>query len=78
MTKNKSNLSFEEKLRRLEEITEVLESEQTSLEESIKLYEESVSLSKECIRLLEQAELKIKNLKNEMKEISIKDLNNNE
>ncbi len=78
MSKQKSNLTFEEKLRRLEEITEILESEETSLEDSIKLYEESVQLSKECMSILEKAELKIKNLKNEMKELSIRDFNNNE
>mgnify|MGYP000212260388 CR=1 FL=1 len=78
MAKQKSNSSFEQKLKRLEEITELLESENTSLEESISLYEESVQLSKECISILEKAELKIKNLKNEMKELSIKDFNNNE
>lgn len=78
MAKQKSTASFEDKLKRIEKITEALESEQTSLEDSIKLYEESVKLSKECISILEKAELKIKNLKNEMKEISIKDFNNNE
>lgn len=76
MAKQKSILSFEAKLKRLEEITEILESDQTSLEDSIKLFEESVQLSKECISILENAELKIKNLKNEMNELSIKDFKN--
>lgn len=66
MTKVKSNKSFEEKLKRLEKISELLESGDVQLEESISLFEEGIRLSKECLNILENAELKITKLKKEV------------
>ena len=40
--------TFEDSLLRLKEISELLESESTGLENSIKLYEEGVKLAKKC------------------------------
>ncbi len=54
--------SFEESLKRLEEIVNQLEQGEVPLEESIKMYEEGLSLSKACIEKLTQAELKLKRL----------------
>lgn len=54
--------TFEESLKRLEEIVNQLEQGEVPLEESIKMYEEGLSLSKECIEKLTQAELKLKRL----------------
>ena len=70
MSKKKKN--FEESLNRLQEISELLESEEISLEESIKLYEEGIKLSKECFTVLEKAELKVEQLNNDLE----KDINN--
>lgn len=66
MTKLKSSKSFEEKLKRLEQISELLESGNVQLEESITLFEEGIKLSKECLYILENAELKITQLKKEV------------
>ncbi len=60
--KDTEGLTFEESLRRLEEIVEKLEQGNVPLEESIKLYEEGLALSKSCARRLTQAELTIKRL----------------
>ena len=62
MTKKKEK--FEDLLKRLQEISTLLEDEEIGLEESIKLYEEGVNLSKICRAKLEEAELKITSLKN--------------
>ena len=60
---SKKKEKFEDLLKRLQEISELLESEEVGLEDSIKLYEEGVKLSKLCHQKLEEAELKITNLK---------------
>lgn len=64
MTKSKSN--FEKDLQRLEFISQSLESESITLEESIKLYEEGIILSKKLLKTLNEAELKINQLKVEL------------
>lgn len=56
------NLSYETALSELESIVHALENEQRSLEESMSLYERGQALVKRCAELLDQAELKIKNL----------------
>lgn len=66
MSKTKSTKSFEDKLKRLEQISEMLESGDVQLEESISLFEEGIKLSKECLTILENAELKITQLKKEV------------
>lgn len=55
-------LTYEKAMKRLEEIVSLLENGQVPLEESIKLYEESAKLSAYCSELLNKAELKIKEL----------------
>jgi exodeoxyribonuclease VII small subunit len=62
MTKKKTS-SFEDSLTRLQEISELLESDDISLEESISLYEEGIKLSKVCYEQLNKAELKVTELK---------------
>mgnify|MGYP002639488740 CR=1 FL=1 len=59
-------ISFEDSLIRLKEISDLLENEDTGLEESIKLYEEGVKLAKVCNTTLKEAELKIKELKSDL------------
>ena len=59
MSKIEQKLTFEESLKRLEEIVHTLEDGDTPLEESIKLFEEGVKLSGYCNNLLESAEQKV-------------------
>jgi exodeoxyribonuclease VII small subunit len=55
----KNEKSFESALKRLEEISELLEDENTPLEDSIKLFEEGVELKDFCEEKLKNAKLKI-------------------
>jgi|WetSurMetagenome_2_1015567.scaffolds.fasta_scaffold893132_2 exodeoxyribonuclease VII small subunit len=54
--------SFEQLLKRLEEIVNRLEQGDVPLEDSLKLYEEGLALSKTCGERLAQAELTLKRL----------------
>ncbi len=72
MKKNKNN-SFEDSLKRLQEISDILEKGEVSLEESIKLYEEGITLAKHCYSVLKEAELKVTELKKQFET----DLKNN-
>ncbi|HTY38696.1 MAG TPA: exodeoxyribonuclease VII small subunit [Bacteroidota bacterium] len=54
--------SFENALKRLEEIVEALEEGKCSLDEAVGLYEEGIALSKECAEKLKSTELKIRKL----------------
>ncbi len=68
--------SFKENIRRLEEITNMLEDENLELEDAIKLYEEGINLSKICLDTLKNAELKITELKSKINSSEISELNN--
>jgi len=57
-----SDLSYEQAFSELESIVETLESEQKPLEESLKLYERGQLLVQYCVALLEQADLRIRQL----------------
>ena len=58
MNKKKGN-NFESALKRLEEISDLLENEDTPLEDSIKLFEEGIELKEFCEDKLKSAKLKI-------------------
>ena len=58
MNKKKEN-NFESALNRLEEISDLLENEDTPLEDSIKLFEEGIELKEFCEEKLKSAKLKI-------------------
>ena len=67
----KEESNFEELMEKLEEITNKLEKEQLSLDESVKLFEEGINISKQCNSKLEGAEKRITillNQENELKE----------
>lgn len=66
MPRKKSETGFEQKLSRLEEIAELLEKEDLNLDDSISLFEEGVKLSKECLIVLQDAELRITELKKQI------------
>ncbi len=68
--KKKDTATFEKKILRLEEISNLLESEDTELEEALKLFEEGVELSKDCISTLKNAELKITELKKKIEAVT--------
>jgi len=53
------HLKFEDALKRLEEITDKLETGDLSLEESLKLYQEGIKLKEWCYKYLQEAECKI-------------------
>ena len=54
--------TFETAMKRLEDITSLLESGNLSLDDSIKLYEEGAKLSVFCDKKLKEAQLKITQL----------------
>ncbi|MDE5564264.1 MAG: exodeoxyribonuclease VII small subunit [Oscillospiraceae bacterium] len=55
-------MSYEEKMKRLTEITRRLEQEQLTLEEASKLYAEGMALSAECHKILEEAVLTVQQI----------------
>ena len=59
LQKNLQNLSFEEQLQRLEEIVEILDDGEATLDEMIALYEEGIQRSQYCRDYLEKAEQKV-------------------
>ena len=58
----KKKMSFEQALRRLEEIVSALERGDAPLEESLNLFEEGSKLMKRCTDLLAKAEQKVTKL----------------
>lgn len=74
--KKKETLTFEKKIQRLEEISNLLEAEDTELEEAIKLFEEGIELSKDCLTSLKNAELKITELKKKIDKINFEEKGN--
>ena len=55
----KNDKNFESALIRLEEISDLLENDDTSLEDSIKLFEEGIDLKEYCEEKLKSAKIKI-------------------
>ena len=79
MSVNIENISFEEAMKRLDEITEELSREGVSLDRSLALYEEGVKLARVCNEKLEDTERKIKMLQiSQSGEVSEKDFIPNE
>lgn len=58
-----AKLTYEESLKRLEEIVSLLDGGSLTLDESIKLFEESTKLVGVCTEYLEKAKLKVTELK---------------
>jgi exodeoxyribonuclease VII small subunit len=55
-------MSFEESIKKLEEIVKELEDENISLEESMKKFELGIKLSSNCLKKLNEAENRIEEL----------------
>jgi exodeoxyribonuclease VII small subunit len=58
-------LTYEQAFNELEAIVAALESDKRSLEESVALFERGQVLSRYCADLLDQAEIKVKQLSDE-------------
>ena len=67
---NKKENNFENALKRLEEISDLLENEDTPLEDSIKLFEEGIELKEFCEEKLKSAKLKIDKIVKRNKSLS--------
>ena len=63
--KSVDELSYEQAFAELENIVAALENEQRSLDESMALYERGQALVKHCAKILDKAELKVKQLSGE-------------
>lgn len=55
-------MTFEQSIKRLDEIVEIMSKNDVPLEESLKLYEEGTLLVKKCKEQLSEAELKVEKL----------------
>ncbi|MDA9713708.1 exodeoxyribonuclease VII small subunit [Alphaproteobacteria bacterium] len=62
--------NFESALKRLEQISDLLENEETPLEESIKLFEEGIELKEYCEEKLKSAKIKIDKIVKKNKSLS--------
>jgi exodeoxyribonuclease VII small subunit len=59
------NMTYEQAFAEIEAIVAKLEADSSSLEESLTLFERGQTLSKHCAALLDQAELRVKQLIND-------------
>ena len=71
----KNEKNFEAALKRLEQISDLLENEDTHLEESIKLFEEGVQLKEYCEEKLKSAKIKIDKIVKKNKSLSSTEFN---
>ncbi|HID55171.1 TPA: exodeoxyribonuclease VII small subunit [Candidatus Poribacteria bacterium] len=55
-------IKFEDALKRLEEIVEMLESDELPLDKALELFEEGIKMSRLCSSILERAEMRIEKL----------------
>ena len=56
---NKSNMTFEQSMQRLEQIVRAMERGDVPLEESLKLFQEGTELVRSCGKLLDEAQLQV-------------------
>ena len=75
-------MSFEEDLKRMEEITELLKNPETGLERSVELYEEGNKLAQKLSKTLDSIQRKIEKVtsidENEMETVPLDDDGNEE
>ncbi|MBQ3378857.1 MAG: exodeoxyribonuclease VII small subunit [Clostridia bacterium] len=58
-------ISFEENIKKLDEIVKALERGDLPLDDMIKLFEQGAALSKQCKKTLDEAQLKVRMLLSE-------------
>ena len=73
MVKTEKKLTFEENLKKLEDIVEQLESGEINLEKSVELYEKGMILKNNCQEKLKKVEIQIKKIKVENNQIKKED-----
>ena len=59
---NQQNKTFEQSMQRLEQIVRAMERGDVALEESLKLFHEGTDLVRSCGKLLDEAELQVKQI----------------
>ena len=64
--KKKNKFDFEKKYSRLQEIVEILDNPSHPIDDLISLFEEGMNISKELHNYLENAELKVIDIKNKL------------
>jgi|YNPBryulayer2012_1023412.scaffolds.fasta_scaffold23513_1 exodeoxyribonuclease VII small subunit len=64
----KKNFKLEQKLDRMQEISQKLEEGTLPLDELLQLYEEGIKLSQECRKYLDEVELKIETISNQLEQ----------
>ena len=75
MKNNNKDLSFEDSLKKLEDIVDQLDSGDIDLEKSVELYKKGIDLKKICEEKLKKVELQIKQIKIENNKISKEEFN---
>ena len=75
MLKKDKKLTFEENIKKLEDIVDLLESGEIDLEKSVELYEKGMILKNNCEEKLKKVELQIKKIKIENKKITKENFN---
>ena len=73
MVKKDKNFTFEENLKKLEDIVDQLESGEIDIEKSLELYEKGMLLKSNCEVRLKKIELQIKKIKVENNKIQKED-----
>jgi exodeoxyribonuclease VII small subunit len=73
MVKTEKNLTFEENLKKLEDIVEQLELGEIDLERSVELYEKGMILKNNCEEKLKKVEIQIKKIKIENNQVKKED-----
>ncbi len=63
--KKDEDISFEDSLKKLEEIVEELEKGELNLDEALKLYEEGIDFSDRCLDKLNESKQKVEKLTKE-------------
>jgi len=63
MVNKEKNLTFEENLKKLEDIVDQLESGEIDLEKSVELYEKGIIHKNNCEEKLKKVEMQIKKIK---------------
>lgn len=56
------NMTFEQRMQRLEQIVRAMEQGEVPLEESLKLFQEGTELVRACGKLLDEAELQVRKI----------------
>lgn len=66
-------MTYEDSVKKLEEILQSLESQEISLDEAMKLFEQSVELSKICFEKIKQTQGKVEIIKKELDGLKVQD-----